>query len=351
MKPKILHIIGRSSYDGTCIFAVRLIRNLNDYESEILFIEQGSAETEILKEADKCHNMHRNKSGAGIFYSAKVLAFFLFNKYDIIHYHSGGLFTLLTARLMNRKIPVIHHLQCGNINGKQIGKKLNFIEKYCYRFLKNRTTQIAVARHVAEYYQYELGISQNLRLVPNTVPFSFRNKDYLKNRLGYIGQISRHKGFLKVVELCEKAISKNIKIVVKGDNYLTDGEKLNLSAERFIFEEPSLNVENYYHEIDLLLFTSAAPYEGMPLVLQEAVRFDVGIIALRTPATREILGDYPLMLESFETNEIEEKLELYYSSSDFRRELSSLHRNIAQSFPYNNLIHAITGIYESKQSQ
>ena len=67
----------------------------------------------------------------------------------------------------------------------------------------------------------------------------------------------------------------------------------------------------------MLIFTSDAT-EGLPLVVLEALAFDVGVIARPLKGVVEILGeDYPLYFQN--NKELKSKVEYFYSDN-FNRE-------------------------------
>jgi len=111
------------------------------------------------------------------------------------------------------------------------------------------------------------------------------------------------------------------------------------------FIAPSFQIEQFYKNIDLLLFTSKAP-ESLPLVVLEAIAFDVGVIAYPLKGVVEILGDdYPLYFTH--TNELLSKVRNFYSDTFDRLSLSRLHQKRIQHFKFDEMISKINTLYDS----
>ena len=194
-------------------------------------------------------------------------------------------------------------------------------------------------------YATRIKTTQNLKLIRNSQPFPFKKKESKTNSIGYIGRFTKEKGFISLLNISVNLREKytDLKILLMGgetelsDKVLAD---TNLSIELL---NPSIKVEKFYQNIDLLLFLSTAP-EGMPLVILEALSFDIGVIAFPISGVVEILGnDYPLYIKSSE--EIIEKLKLYYSDKINRKELSQIHETISKKHSFEEMLNAIKQLY------
>lgn len=342
MAEKVLHIIGRSSYDGTCTYALRMASALGQYDCELLFKTKGKAFDEIKKTGLRIYHLSdgdKDKSFSGILLS--VITFFLRRRYDKIHYHSGGSLLLLIAWFFRRGARVIHHIHCGNLDCSKDGEKISLLNKAIYKILNNRTFKITAADHIAQNYRANIGKSYKLSTIKNTVPFDFKRKSSLKKKIGYIGQISKDKGFDHILSIFKNS---EYTLVVKGDNYYNINFSDYYGNVHFI--EPTLRLDEFFEQIDLLLFPSQAAFEGMPLVVLEAMAFDVGVIAQRTKAVGEILGDYPLYAGTFTKEDVIRKLSEFYSEGYSRVLLSEMHSEICKKHSFDEMIKKITSVYQ-----
>ena len=57
MKKKVIHIVGKCSYDGTALYAIRLCEALKEFQSKIVFCYTGSADIELQSSALEYHTI------------------------------------------------------------------------------------------------------------------------------------------------------------------------------------------------------------------------------------------------------------------------------------------------------
>jgi len=90
---KILHIIVKSHYDGVTSYSIRLIKNFPQYDHQILSCYKGNAIDEIKGMNIPCEHL-LNTGSVSIKYLLlkyyKFISYLRKNRYDIIHYHQGG---------------------------------------------------------------------------------------------------------------------------------------------------------------------------------------------------------------------------------------------------------------------
>lgn len=342
MSKKILHIIGRSSYDGTCIFAYRLSISLPQYDFYYLFKHMGRAEEEIQRSNKNIFNLDTSDNKNKMAIWIKAILFFARNRFDIIHYHSGGIVLLLISVFFRKGAKVIHHIHCGNVNCDPKKKKLSLFERILYLFINSKILKISVADHATEFYKKNVGPSDKLITIKNSVPFEFQKKNNVSRKIGYIGQISSYKGFDEIVDLAQLSEPK-FEILVKGDNYYKTSSFENKNIHFF---DPSLRICEFFASIDMLLFPSRSEYEGTPLVILEAIAHDVAVICYKTKATREILGDYPLFVDSFSTDVLVNTINHFYSAEFNKGKLSEIHREIHNKYSFSNMKKEIIKLYE-----
>jgi glycosyltransferase involved in cell wall biosynthesis len=348
LRKKILHIIIKSSYDGAAVYPVRLCDKMEEYDHMIISCFKGNAYEEILTKGIKCENLVNSGNISYKYLLLKYLRFISYiikRSFDIIHYHQGGIGILLLAFLFRKKAKVIHHLHSGNLIGNNTKQNISFLHLTILKYLAGRTIQICVAKHVFDEYLIKIKQSQNLRLIKNSTPFVFRKKERMMNSIGFIGRFSEEKGFSVLIDISAKLIAQypGLKIFLMGEEPEYYSKVLADVNPGIVLITPSFNVEKFYTSIDLLLFLSSAP-EGIPLVVLEALSFDVGIIAFPLQGVKEILGnDYPLYVNSNEA--VLEKLILYYSGKINLDELSQTHERINKEYNYEEMLTAIRQFY------
>lgn len=341
---KILHITSQASYDGTYIYALRLCQNLKGFNHTLLSLYRGSASEEVSKlpinQKYIFNRIHRNNFDLLV----KLFLFFLFlkkNKYEVIHYHSGGINILFLSVFLS-KSKVIHHIHCHNINCK-FKNKLSFIEKILYSITNSYTTKLAVSNVTINNYRTVFKKHYQLQLLENTVPFDFKPKLNRTKIIGYLGQITKNKNFHYLSLL--KSIINNfeIKLIIKGDIKEDISSNYNF-IKNFEIEPPGLDIGSFFSKIDVLLFFSNSPYEGLPLVILEALAYDVTVICLRTEITTEIFKDYDFFLEELSQKNIYEKIELYYKTPLIN--LTQKNKSIYMRYDNNKAMKYLTSLYE-----
>lgn len=343
MKKKILHIIIKSRYDGVTSYSTRLIKSLPDYDHQLLSCYKGPAHNEITEMNIPCHHLIDNgniTNWSVLVKYLKAISFFRKNSFDVIHYHHAGIGVLLIAVLLKKKAKVIHHLHGGNLIGDNTKQNISIIHRFILIYLSKHTLQIAVADHVFSEYEQKIKRINNIRIIKNSVPFKFINNTNKNNYIGYIGRSEPTKGYFLFGEVSLKIKSDypRIRFLVMGDNLKNEVAHIEQIS-------PSFQINQFYQKIDLLIFTSDAT-EGLPLVVLEALAFDVGVIARPLKGVVEILGeDYPLLVNN--ENEIISKIGFFYSNNFDRQKLSNINKKRSIMFNFDEMIRKIDFLYKS----
>ena len=331
------------------VYTLRICKHLQEFEHEIICCFRGNAYEEVLNNEIKCENLINSSDVSYKYLLLKYWKFFRFirkGSFDLIHYHQGGVGILLLAFLFRKKAIVFHHLHSGNPIGDNRRKNISLIHLFILKYLSTRTYQIAVAKHVYNFYSKKIGQTHNIKLITNCTPFSFRRKEEKKNGIGFIGRFTSEKGFPLIKPIAEKlkVLNSSLKIFLMGEESKNFMQEFDKSGLNVVIILPSFDVAQFYERIDLLLFPSTAP-EGMPLVLLEAVSFDVGIIGYTLPGVKEIVGeDYPLLVNS--SDEIMEKIDSYYLNEIDLNNMSTIHKNISDKHSEVDMFNSISDNYQ-----
>lgn len=348
MKKKILHIIIKSSYNGAAVYAFRLCAKLNNYDHTIISCFKGNSYEELLVNGIKCENLINSDNISYKYLLLKywrLIKYLRKNSFSLIHYHQGGIGILLLTFFFRKNAKVIHHLHSGNLIGDNTKQNISILHLTILKYLATRTHQVAVAKHVFDEYSNNVKETGNLKLIRNSQPHTFQKKEYRTNSIGYIGRFTKEKGFLTLPDVSIKLKEQfpGLKIMLMGENLKSFDEFFTKQIDNVKMLEPSFNTEIFYQNIDLIFFLSTAP-EGMPLVVLEAISFDIGVVTFPIKGVMEILGnDYPLYVKSKE--EVIDKLRLYYSDKINLDELSNMHERISKKFCYEEMLTAIKHLY------
>lgn len=336
------------------MLAHRIVKMTAQFEHEVVSIFPGSAIDEFQRDGVRVEVILKKKPRGlrGVVNKNFALNRFLRNhQYDIIHFHGGGISILLFLVLLKSKTRIIFHLHSGNITGIPFKLGLPIIYKLLYKLIDPRLEKVATCEHVKQFYTKEIKSAKTglIHLIKNFTPFDFIPKEKLNITIGYIGRVSHEKGVQLFFDLIEDPIYKqlNLKTVLMGDvsngiAKLIDERK---SGGMIEFLSPKLNVEEFYNKVDILVFTSSLT-ETLPLVILEAASFDVAVIALRTNATEELLGDYPLLVDQYDVAHFLEKLNQYYSEVDCRITVRKIHQEVANKFNRKEYYSRIVELYQ-----
>ena len=347
MKNKILHIVLESSYNGATVYAYRLCSKLKEYDQEIVACFKGNAYDEIHLTID-CENLINTSEVSYKYLLLKYWRFIKFirkKNYNIIHYHQGGFGILLLAYFFRKKAAVIHHFHSGNLIGDNTRQNISIVHLKILKYLSNKTKQIAVAQHVFNEYYKKNGSAKNLKLIKNSTPFVFEKKQTRSNKIGFIGRFTKEKGFSSLSDISIKLKEKlpDIKILIMGDEPELYRKLLGESSTNIKLIDPELNTKKFFRGIDILLFLSTAK-EGMPLVVLEAISFDISVIAYPLPALKESLGnDYPLFVNN--ANDVVNIISSYYNGEIDLNKLSLVHKNICIRHNEFEMLESINEIY------
>jgi glycosyltransferase involved in cell wall biosynthesis len=348
VKTKILHIVQNASYNGATVYAVRLCSRLKEYNHQIISCFNGNAFDEIVASGINCENLLNTEDVSYKYLLFKYWKFFRFiyrNNYDCIHYHQGGVGILLLAYFFKKQAVIVHHLHSGNLIGDNKKENISIIHRTILKYLSNKTHQVAVAEHVFDEYSKKIKNKKNLTLIRNSTPYIFEQKKTINNAVGFIGRFTQEKGFNFLPELSVKFEKDfpELNILIIGDHPKLFKRNFDESRTNVKLFNPELNTERFYRSIDLLLFLSTA-VEGMPLVVLEAISFDVGVICYPSPALKEIFGnEYPLFINS--QDEIVNILSSYYEGKIDLNNLNSIYKNICIKQNECEMLNNIRNLY------
>ncbi len=128
---------------------------------------------------------------------------------------------------------------------------------------------------------------QNCRVIPNFITKQTAIKSQLKNKkVISIGRFTRQKGFDLLLKAWQQVVLKYpdwiLTIIGGGDKteYECLISQLNLTKS-VVLKDPTNNIE--YEYIDSSLYVLSSRYEGLPLVLLEAMSFGLPIVSFKCP--------------------------------------------------------------------
>ncbi len=265
-------------------------------------------------------------------------------KYDIII----GVHAPLSARIATIKKQLPNIKLIGWIHNSfeaLFGKSSTYIGKermsyYIYQF-KKLDNVIVLSNHDAETYNhydfdfYPLVIYNPLTLKPGQLSKGSSHHFLAIGRFSY-----KHKGFDLLIEAFHLFAqnNKDWKLDIVGEGNMEFELKKLINAfhlEKRIFIHPFTNrIQDYYSKAQIYVLSSR--WEGMPLVLVEAMSHGLPIITSDLPICKEILGDFSMYFENENVYELAERLE--ESTHINWQEKSKKALKIAEQFNINSII-------------
>ncbi|OUP22361.1 glycosyl transferase [Lachnoclostridium sp. An196] len=226
---------------------------------------------------------------------ASIDAFF--KKPDVVHYHNIGP-ALFSPIVKVRKIPVILTYHSANYEHEKWGifarKLLHFSEKVA---LETADKIIFVNKYQME--KYTENIREKSVYIPNGVNELPRssNVDFL-NKIGVekeryilsVGRITPEKGFDILIKAYKLAKKDEFKLVIAGgtefeNSYMKELQELSKN-ENVIFTGYTFGDDLYQLYSHATLYVLASYNEGFPLVLLEAMKYELDVLVSDIPATR-----------------------------------------------------------------
>ena len=197
------------------------------------------------------------------------------------------------------------------MKGKRYYYNLDNLFRHCIPKLDKH---IVLTQYDKDKYEKELQIKSeviyNQKSFICSKPTNFSNKTFIS-----VGRLERAKGFDLLIDAFYEFSQNNdewiLNIIGEGPerNYLqTKINKLNLNERIFLLGAKN-NIIDYY--VESTIYLSSSRWEGLPLVLIEAMECGLPIISFDYPAANEIINDHNgIIIQRFNINNFAEKMNL-----------------------------------------
>ena len=186
--------------------------------------------------------------------------------------------------------------------------------KYHYgRQLKKLDKVVVLYQQDAEMYQKDFAFKPKAIYNPLTLKPGPRSEGQQKKFLA-IGRFSpKHKGFDLLIQAFALFAQKNKKWQL---DIVGDGPEKNLLVQmiaefglegRILLHPFTNGIQTYYSSACIYVLSSR--WEGMPLVLVEAMSHGLPIVSSDLPVCKEILGDFGLFFKNGDIQELAQRME------------------------------------------
>lgn len=305
---KVLHVLPMNKMSGAERMALLLCKNLKNYEP--IVVCGGEELSNVFKESGiKSYSI--KFSNKNIFANAWNLSKIVKNEnIKIIHAHDNiaSLISYLSKKIFRLNIKVISHIHSCypflKING--INKKIdsilrpkydyniacgklvyNFYNENSWYFPRNKTEVLSNAIDIDEIIN--INIDESINIINEfDIP-----KD--KTILGFVGRICDIKGIIpfinEVANYKDEFMDCKVLLIGSGDQ---EDEVRNLIRKLklediFILTGFQENVYKFYPLIDVFFLPSR--YEGLPMVILEAMAFNKPVISMNVGSISEVIDD------------------------------------------------------------
>ena len=303
---KVLHVLPMNKMSGAERMALLLCKNLKNYEPVVVC--GGEELSNVFKESGvKSYNI--KFSNKNILANAWDLSKIIKNEnIKIVHAHdnTASLISYLVKKIFRNDIKIVSHIHnCypflkGNGFNKKIDKYIR--NKYDFNitcgkivtdFYKKNTDYFKENKNLTLSNAMDIKYITNVNKREVEEVIKKYNIDVNKKVLGFIGRLDEQKGIIPFVKELSKHKEKfNDSIILLVGNGSQEEEVKSLIKELnledlFILTGFQEKVNVFYPIIDVFFLPSL--YEGLPMVLLEAMAFKKAVISMNVGSISEVI--------------------------------------------------------------
>lgn len=256
--------------------------------------------------------------------------------------------TFLKEHTTSRYVAWIHNNYDVYMNNYTLGYNSEFL-----RGLKSANSAVCLTK--GDYLRYSR-INTHTHLIYNPLTIQPKSKSRLDSKkICFVGRLDfAHKGIDYLIEIA-KSLPADWVIEFAGKGSRTQLRKFKRQIKEFDLEDKILfkgalvgdDLKKHYLETSLYLMTSR--WEGMPLVLVEAMSFGLPIIAFSQSGSLEVLdnGKYGILVENGNVSEMLNQLKKLMSSESLRKNYQRLSLKRVNDFDLESITSKWLDLLES----
>lgn len=304
---KVLHVLPMNKMSGAERMALLLCKNLKNYKPVVVC---GGVELSNVFKENGIRSYNIKFSNKNILFNACNLSKIIKNEnIKIVHAHdnTASLVSYIAKKIFRCDVKVISHIH--NCYPFLIG---NGINKKIDKYLRNKYDfNITCGKTVTDFYKKNtdyfngdknltLSNAMDIDYITNVDKREIEEviKKYRiptnKKVLGFIGRLDEQKGiipFIKELAMYKDEFSDSV-ILLVGNGSQEDEIKVLIKElkleEMFILTGFQDNVNVFYPIIDVFFLPSL--YEGLPMVLLEAMAFKKAVISMNVGSISEVIN-------------------------------------------------------------
>lgn len=305
---KVLHILPMNKMSGAERMALLICKNLKSYEPVVVC---GGEDLARVFNKNGIKNYNIKFSNKNLLGSAHNLSKIIKNEgIKIVHAHdnTASLVSYLAKRIFGLNVKIVSH-----IHNCYPFLKSNGINKKIDRYLRNRYDfNITCGKTVTDFYKENtdyfseeknltLSNAMDIQYITNVNKKDVEEviKKYKipsnKKVLGFIGRLDEQKGIIPFIkELSKHKDEFKDSVILLVGNGAQENEIKTLIKELkleklFILTGFQENIKCFYPIIDVFFLPSL--YEGLPMVLLEAMAFKKPVISMNVGSISEVIGN------------------------------------------------------------
>lgn len=304
---KVLHVLPMNKMSGAERMALLLCKNLKNYKPVVVC---GGVELSNVFKENGIRSYNIKFSNKNILFNACNLSKIIKNEnIKIVHAHdnTASLVSYLAKKIFRCDVKVISHIHncypflIGNGINKKIDKYLR--NKYDFNITCGKTVTNFYKKNT-DYFNEDknltLSNAMDIDYITNVDKREIEEviKKYRiptnKKVLGFIGRLDEQKGiipFIKELAMYKDEFSDSV-ILLVGNGSQEDEIKVLIKElkleEMFILTGFQDNVNVFYPIIDVFFLPSL--YEGLPMVLLEAMAFKKAVISMNVGSISEVIN-------------------------------------------------------------
>ena len=304
---KVLHVLPMNKMSGAERMALLLCKNLKNYKPVVVC---GGVELSNVFKENGIRSYNIKFSNKNILFNACNLSKFIKNEnIKIVHAHdnTASLVSYIAKKIFRCDVKVISHIHncypflIGNGINKKIDKYLR--NKYDFNITCGKTVTDFYKKNT-DYFNEDknltLSNAMDIDYITNVDKREIEEviKKYRiptnKKVLGFIGRLDEQKGiipFIKELAMYKDEFSDSV-ILLVGNGSQEDEIKVLIKElkleEMFILTGFQDNVNVFYPIIDVFFLPSL--YEGLPMVLLEAMAFKKAVISMNVGSISEVIN-------------------------------------------------------------
>ena len=363
----ILHLLPMNKLSGAERMGLLICKHMSEVESYVI---TGGPNLAAVFKKEGIQTSHLNFSIKKLPNVIKQLNHFVKEKQiDIIHAHDNiaSLSAYLTKKRYGLTVKIVSH-----IHNCYPWLEGNGIHKHIDRFIRPKYDfNIACGQIVYDYYEQHASYfnskkthilsnaidANNLGISPQHQLDDIRQEFNLpanQTIIGYIGRLSEQKGMIPFIKALKdyKHQFENCKFLIVGSGEQEDEIKNLIKEigleELFIFTGFQSNVYPFYQLIDIFFLPSL--YEGLPMVLLEAVGSGVPTISMNVGSISEVIinRETGILIESEKRTEFIDQLVYLKNNPEICHELANAGMQHVQSkFSLEVYNQSLKAIYEA----